>query len=60
MITEYIIIPTTSGTKVKIVTENVYNNQESSATIEALIDSVRSCNSGSFTLDSQKEISKKK
>ena len=53
MITEYIIIPTTLGTKVKIVTESDYNNQKSPVTIEELIDSVISCNIGFFTLDSQ-------
>lgn len=54
MITEYIIIPTTPGTKVKIVTESDYNSQKSPVTIEELIDSVMSSDFGAFTLDSQK------
>lgn len=60
MITEYIIIPTTLGTKVKIVTESDYNNQKSPVTIEELIDSVISCNIGFFTLDSQQRDEQEK
>lgn len=57
---KYIIIPTALGTKVKMVTESDYDNQKSPMTIEELIDSVMSCSSGSFTLDSQKRDEQKK
>lgn len=59
-ITEYIIVPTALGTKVMIVTESDYNNQKSPMTIKELIDSVMSCDSGSFTLDSQKRDEQEK